>query len=38
MEEQRSAQKVNFRAQSHFKFANGIVTLAEALERQGKSN
>lgn len=38
LEEQRSAQKVNFRAQSQFRFANGIVILAEALERQGKSN
>lgn len=38
LEEQRSAQKVNFGAQSHFRFANGIVILAEALERQGKSN
>lgn len=38
LEEQRSGLKVSFRAQSHFRFANGIVILAEALERQGKGN
>lgn len=38
LEEQRTGLKVGFRAQSHFRFAKGIVILAEALERQGKSN